>query len=124
VGVHDEREEDHAFPAPEVGQIGNPQPVGGVDGKMAPHEIGPPVGVGIWPGCAPRPATALGAHDPVGAHERLHAAAWDLLANPEQRLPHAPVPIGVVVGRVQRADALTRRSSSTARLDRLSLARW
>jgi hypothetical protein len=47
---------------------------------------------------------ALGALDPVRAHEPLDAAAADRLARPLERLPHPPRSEGVVVGRVDRLD--------------------
>jgi hypothetical protein len=42
----------------------------------------------------------------VLAHQPLNLAARDLLAGAQQRLPGAPVPVGLEVGRVGLADAL------------------
>jgi hypothetical protein len=95
-GVDDEGEEHHALPAAQVGQIGDPQPVGRLDGELALHEIRPPLRLGIGPGGLPWAAAALGPDDPVPAHEALHAAARDLLAGALECLPHAPVAVGVV----------------------------
>ena len=41
---------------------------------------------------------------PLLAHQPLDPAAADLLAGAPQRLPHPPVAVGVVVGRVHLAD--------------------
>jgi hypothetical protein len=105
VGVDDEREEDQALPAAQVGQVGDPQAVGRLDGEVALDEVGPAQRVRIGPSGAPRPPAPLGADDLVRAHQPLHPAARDLLAGAPQRLPHAPVAVGAVVGRVQLADA-------------------
>ena len=78
----------------------------GLDGiEVALHQVGATAGLGVGPRGAPRPAAALGAVDRVGAHQALHAAAWDRLAGPPQRLPHPAIAVGVVVGRVERTDA-------------------
>jgi hypothetical protein len=53
----------------------------------------------------PRLPASLGADDPVRAHEALHAAPWHGLAGPQQGLPHPPIAVGAVVGRVQFAGA-------------------
>jgi hypothetical protein len=88
----------------QVGQVGDPQPIGRLDGELALHEVRAAVGVGVGPGRLPRSATALGPDDPMRAHEPLHRAARRGLAGSEQRLPHPPVAVGVVVGRVQLTD--------------------
>ena len=48
----------------------------------------------------------FGATDPVRAHQPLHLAARRPLPGSEQRLPRAPVPVGLVVGLMDLADAL------------------
>jgi hypothetical protein len=95
-----------ALPAAEVGQVGDPQPVGPVNREVALHQIGPALRLRVGAGGPPRPATELGADDPVRAHEPLNAAARDRLAGAHECLPHPPVAVGVVVGRVELADAL------------------
>src|SRR4051794_341858 len=51
-------------------------------------------------------ATAFGALQAVCVHEAPNAVAADAFASPQQRLPSAPVAVGVVVGGVHLADAL------------------
>jgi hypothetical protein len=80
VGVDDEREEHHALPAAQVGQVGDPQLVRRGSGEVALHQVGPAERVGVGPGGPPRPTAALGADDPVRAHEALHPTPRDLLA--------------------------------------------
>ena len=97
-------EEHQPFPAPEVGQIGDPQLVRRAGREVALHEIGPAVGQRVRSGGPPRLAAPLGALDTVGAHQPLHPAARHPLAFPEQRLPGAPIAVGLVVGGVDLAD--------------------
>jgi hypothetical protein len=104
VGVDDEREEHHALPAPQVGQVGHPQLVRPARAEVALDEIGPAARFGVGPRGPPRPPTPLRADDPVRAHQPLHTAARHALAGPQQRLPHPPVAVGVVVSRVELAD--------------------
>jgi hypothetical protein len=74
--------------------------------EVALHEVGPAVRLDVGPRGPPRPPTPLRAHDSMGAHQALDAAARDVLAGAQQRLPHPPVAVGVVVGRVQLTDPL------------------
>jgi hypothetical protein len=105
VGVDDEREEHQALPAPKVGDVGDPQPVGRLDGEVPLDQIGPAVRVRVGLRGAPRPPATLGANDPVHAHQPLDPAARDLLAGAQERLPHPPVAVGAVVGFMHLADA-------------------
>ena len=74
VGVDDEREEHQALPAAQVGQVGDPQPIGRLDREVALDEVGAAVRARVGAGGPPRLPAALGPDDPVGAHEALHAA--------------------------------------------------
>jgi hypothetical protein len=102
--VDDEREEQHAFPAAQVGQVRHPELVRPSRGEVAVDQVRPPARPRIGRGGAPRLAAALGAADPVGAHQPLDAATADWFADPPQRLAHAPRSVGVGVGRVKLAD--------------------
>src|SRR5438445_3143665 len=104
VRVDHEREEDEPFPAAQVGQIGDPELVRLGRREVALDEIGPPASGRIGLGCPPGLAAPLRTLDASRAHQPLHAAARYLLAGAAQRLPHPPVAVGVVVGRVQLAD--------------------
>jgi hypothetical protein len=53
---------------------------------------------------APWLAAALGAADPVLAHQALDRAARDRLPGPVKRDPHPPGSVGVVVARMQLPD--------------------
>jgi hypothetical protein len=105
VGVQDEREEHHALPAAQVGQIAHPEPIRATRGEVALDQIRAALSERIGRGRAPRLAAALGALDAVGAHQPLHAAATNPLAGAPQRLPHPSRAVRVVVGRVQLPDA-------------------
>jgi len=104
--VEDEGEEDDALPAAQVGQVGDPQLVGPLGGEVALDEVGPPSGLGIGPRRPPRLAASLRPLDALAAHQPLNPSASHLLARSAQRLPGAPVAVGVVVGGVDLADAL------------------
>ena len=104
--VEDEGEEDDPLPAAQVGQVGDPQLVGPLGGEVALDEVGPPSGLGIGPRRPPRLAASLRPLDALAAHQPLHVPAPDELAGATQRLPRAPVAVGVVVGGVDLADAL------------------
>src|SRR5207245_1861700 len=104
VRVDHEREEDEPFPAAQVGQIGDPELVRLGRREVALDEIGPPASGRIGLGCPPGLAAPLRTLDASRAHQPLHAAARYLLAGAPQRLPHPPVAVGVVVGRVQLTD--------------------
>jgi hypothetical protein len=106
VDVDHEREEDQALPAAQVGEVRDPQRIRPVGGELALHEIGPTDRSGVGDRGAPGLAAPLGALDAGRAHQPLDAVATDLDAFPAQRLPRPPVPVGVVVGRVQALDAL------------------
>ena len=80
-----------------------PRAGSGLDAEVALDEIGPAARLRIGLGRAPRLAAPLRADDPVRAHQPLHVAARHLLAGAPQRVPHPPVAVGVVVGRVQLA---------------------
>ena len=73
VGVQDEGEEHQTLPAAQVGQVGDPQAIGRLDGEMALHAVGAAVGVGVRPGGPPRPPAALGPDDPV---RRMRRWTW------------------------------------------------
>ena len=103
--VDDEGEEHEALPAAQVGEIGHPQGVRPAGGEVALNEIGAPVGPQVGDGGAPWLAATLGALDAVRAHQALDVVAADLLAGAAERLPHPPVTVGVVVGRVELLDA-------------------
>ena len=102
--VEDEAEEHHALPAAQIGEVRDPQLIGQLGVEVAPDEIGRTVGRGVGRGSAPRLAAALGALDGIGAHQPLDAVTPNRFAGPPQRLPRSPIPVGVVVGRVQLAD--------------------
>jgi hypothetical protein len=104
VGVDDEAQEHQALPAAQVGQVGDPQLIGPRRGEVALYQIRTPARRRVRPSGAPRLAAALGALDALGAHQPLDPVTPDVLAGPQQRLPGAPVAIGVVVGGVQLAD--------------------
>ena len=65
-------------------------------GELALHQVWAALDVRVGLGGAPRLAAALGALNPVRAHQALHLGARDPLAGPEQRLPGASIPIGLV----------------------------
>ena len=102
--VDDEAEEHHALPAAQVSEVRDPQLIGPLGAEVALDEIGRTVGRRVGLGGAPRLASALGALDAVGAHQPLNVVTPDRFAGPPERLPHPPIPVGVVVGRVQLAD--------------------
>jgi hypothetical protein len=102
--VDDEAEEHRALPAAQVGEVRDPQPIGPLGAEGALNEIGRTVGRGVGRGGAPRLAAALGALDGVGAHQPLDPVTPDRFAGPPERLPHPPIPAGVVVGRARLAD--------------------
>jgi hypothetical protein len=105
-GVDHEGEEHQPLPAPEIREVGDPELVGSAGAEVALDEIGPPLGARVGPGRPPRLAAPLGALDAVGAHQPLDAIAAHSLAGAQQRLPGAPVAVGVIVGRLQPLDAL------------------
>jgi hypothetical protein len=104
--VDDEREVQDTLPAAQIREIADPQAVRGARGEVPANEVRPPFGLRI--GCCgpPRLAAALGALDPVIAHQPLHLAARDPLALAQQLLPRAPVPVALVVGPVHATDLL------------------
>ena len=104
VGVEDEGEEDESVPAAQVGEVGDPELVRAVDGEVALHEVRPPLRLRVGPGRAPRLAAPLRTDDPVAPHQPLYLATRHLLAGAAKRLPHPPIAVGVVVGRVQLPD--------------------
>ena len=106
VDVDDEREEQQAFPATQVGEVGDPERIRARGGELALHEIGASARCGVGDRGPPRLAAPLGALDRIGAHQPPDAVATDRLARPEQRLPGAPVAVGVVVGRMDLTDPL------------------
>ena len=80
---------------------------GRVGGEVAVDEIRAPVGAAgrrSWSATACRGAWRPGC--PCARISRSTRSAADLLAGALQRLPHAPVAVGVVVGRVHLADPL------------------
>lgn len=104
VDVQDEAEEHDALPAAQIREVRDPQPVGSGGGEVAVHEVWRPQRRGIRGGRSPRPAAAFGALDAVLAHQPPDAVAAHGLPGPEQRFPHAPVPVRVVVGGVNLLD--------------------
>jgi hypothetical protein len=68
-------------------------------------EIGRAQRRGVSDRGAPRLAAPLCALDVVGRHQPPDTIAADVLAGAAQRLPHAPVAVGAVVGLVQLRDA-------------------
>jgi hypothetical protein len=79
-GVDHEREEDEAFPAAQVGKVGDPQLVRASRPEVALDEIGPSLRPGVGLGGSRGLAAPLGALDRVGFHQPLHAAARHPLA--------------------------------------------
>jgi hypothetical protein len=104
VGVDDEAEEDDAFPAAQVREIRQPQPIRCGSGEVTVDQVRAARRGRIRGRRAPRAPAALGAHDPSGAHQPLDAVAARGLAGAAQRLVHPPVAVGVVVVGVQRPD--------------------
>ena len=100
VGVDHEAEEHEALPAPEVGEVGEPQLSGreAANSRSTRPVSALPWGRAWWSATA---FAALGALDPVLAHQASDAVASDTLAGPQQRLPHPPRPIGQIVGLVE-----------------------
>jgi integrase-like protein len=88
----------------QVGEVCHPEPIRGGGLEVAADEVRPASRLRVGASGAPRLATPLRADDAVGLHQPLHLAARHLLAGPSQRQPHPPIPVGVVVGRVQLAD--------------------
>ena len=103
--VDDEAEEHHPLMAAHVGEVGDPQRVGPIGGEVAVDEIGAARRRGIGDRRAPRLAAPLGALDGVRVHQALDVVAADGLAAALERQPHLPIAVGVVVQRVQLADA-------------------
>jgi hypothetical protein len=106
VGVDDEAEEHQALPAAQVGEVRQPQLIGSAGAEVAVDQIGRAHRGGVGHRGPPGLAAPLGALDRGLAHQALDAVAPDLVAGPPQRLPRAPVAVGVVVGRMGRADEL------------------
>ncbi len=99
--IDDEREEHHAFPTADVGEVRHVEPIGRRGGEVALHEIRQPRGVRVGFGRDEPPAAALGATDAVGAHQPLDAIAPDIAdAGAPQRQMH----LAVAVGLMQPAD--------------------
>src|SRR6202034_2924052 len=95
--VDHEREEQHALPAAQIREIADPQLVRAARREVAPNEVRAARGRHITSGGPPRLATPLRATNPVLAHQPLDLAARRLLARSPQRLPQAPVTVGLVV---------------------------
>jgi hypothetical protein len=72
--------------------------------EVAPDQVGPPLRLRVGLRRPPGLAAPLHSLDPLLAHQPLHRAASNRLTGPPQRLPHAPVAVGVVVLGVQLAD--------------------
>src|SRR5271165_581749 len=104
VGIDHEAEEHEALPAAQVGEVREPQLIrpGGLEVTLNQIRAAQSRRVGTCG--APRLSPSLCALQAVLAHQPLHAAAPDLLADPQQRLPHPPGSVGVVVACVQLAD--------------------
>jgi len=88
--VDHEREEDQALEAAQVGQVGNPEPVGAIGSEVTPDEISTMHRARVRPGRSPGPAAPFGALDPGLAHDPLDAITTNGLAGPQHRLPHSP----------------------------------
>lgn len=105
VDVDHKREEQQAFPAAQVGEIGDVEPIGACRGELAADQVRPPRRVGVGHGRAPRLAAPLGALDAVRAHQPLHAIAADIFdAGASEREVHLAISVGLEVGLVQRTD--------------------
>src|SRR4051794_25938512 len=63
------------LPAAQVGEIGDPELVRARGAEVALDELRAPARREIGRGGLPGPAAALGAADPIGAHQPFHAAA-------------------------------------------------
>jgi hypothetical protein len=124
VGVEHEREEQKPLPATQVGQIRQPEPIRRRRREVAPDDVRAPARDRIRSRRAPRLAAPLGAPDAVGAHQPLDAIATDIDALAAQRLPRAPVTVGVVVGGVHAFDLADQPLVLDARRDRRPLRRW
>jgi hypothetical protein len=104
VGVDDEGKEHYLLPAAQVGQVGDPELVRAAGAEVAVDEIGAAPSDEVRCRVAPRLAAALGAADPVGAHQPLDPATPGRFAGASQRLPHPSRSVGVVVRSVGRRD--------------------
>ena len=104
VDVDHEREEDDAFPAAQVGEVGAPELIRPGRGERTLDEIGSAQRLGVGVGRPPRLPTPFGALDPVAAHQPLDVAAADLLAGPPKRPPHSPGAVGQVFALVDLPD--------------------
>src|SRR4051794_20122868 len=104
MSVDDEREEEEAFPAAQIGEIRDPELVAGGGAEVALHQVRPPPRLEIRGRRPPRLPAPFRPLDPVSAHQPLDPATADLLAFPHKRLPHPTGAVGVVVGSVQLAD--------------------
>src|SRR6266545_5813595 len=104
--VDDEAEEHDALPAADVGEVRAPLLIRPVGAEVALQQIRRAGRLSALDGGSPRLAAALGATDAVAAHQPLHVAAADVLARSQQRLPHPPRPVGLVVVLVRLDDHL------------------
>src|SRR2546427_11366080 len=102
--VDHKREEEEPFPAAQVRDVRDPQLVRPSSAEVALDEIWATSSLRTGTCRAPRLATPLRTLDPVALHQSLHSAARHLHAGTPERLPHPPVAVGVVVGRMQLAD--------------------
>ena len=125
VGVQDEREEHHALPAAQVGEIADPEPIRTVGGEVALHEIRAPqwrTDRASW--CA---TACRGAWRP-GRRARASAAPRGR-ARRARRRAAAPSTCAAIRRRSSWPRAApgcapSSRSSSIARAERCPVARW
>src|SRR3954447_19021357 len=105
VDIDHEREEQQAFPAAQVGEVGDVEPIRARGGELALDQIGPPGSVGIGRGGAPGLAAALGPADAGLAHQPLDPVAPDIFdAGASEREVHLAVAVGAEVVLVQSTD--------------------
>ncbi len=101
VNVDHEREEHQAFPAAQVGEVGDPQLIRARRGEVALDQVRCAAGCRVAARGSPGLAAPLGALDPVCFHEAPDTVAADWFAGSEHRFPGAPRPVGVVVARAE-----------------------
>ena len=84
VSVDDEREEDEAFPAAQIGEVRDPELVAASGAEVTLHQVRPPPRLQVGDRRPPRLPAPFRALDPVSAHQPLDPATADLLAFPQQ----------------------------------------
>jgi hypothetical protein len=104
VGVDDEREEDEAFPAAQIGEVRDPQLVAAGGAEVTLDQVGPPPRLEVGDRRPPRLPASFRTLDSVAAHQPFDPTTADLLALAHKHLPHPARAVGVVVRGVQLAD--------------------